>query len=83
MLNITKTMDGSALTMVLEGRLDTTTAPQLESELKAALDQADTLVLDFEKLLRRPARAALGPEGHGQKGRHDNPPCQRCHHGNL
>ena len=50
MLNITKTMDGSALTMVLEGRLDTTTAPQLESELKAALDQADTLVLDFEKL---------------------------------
>ena len=50
MLNITKTMDGSALTMVLEGRLDTTTAPQLESELKATLDQADTLVLDFEKL---------------------------------
>ena len=50
MLNITKTMDDSALTMVLEGRLDTTTAPQLESELKAALDQADTLVLDFEKL---------------------------------
>ena len=50
MLNITKTMDGSVLTMVLEGRLDTTTAPQLESELKAALDQADTLVLDFEKL---------------------------------
>ena len=50
MLNITKTMDGSALTMVLEGRLDTTTAPQLESELKAALDQTDTLVLDFEKL---------------------------------
>ena len=50
MLNITKTMDGSALSMVLEGRLDTTTAPQLESELKAALDQADTLVLDFEKL---------------------------------
>ena len=50
MLNTTKTMDGSALTMVLEGRLDTTTAPQLESELKAVLDQADTLVLDFEKL---------------------------------
>ena len=29
MLNIEKTMDGSKLTMVLEGRLETTTAPQL------------------------------------------------------
>ena len=50
MLNIEKTMDGSKLTMVLEGRLDTTTAPQLENELKDALDEADTLVLDFSKL---------------------------------
>ena len=50
MLNIEKTMDGSKLTMVLEGRLDTTTAPQLENELKDALDGADTLVLDFSKL---------------------------------
>ena len=50
MLNIEKTMDGSKLTMVLEGRLDTTTAPQLENELKDALDKADTLVLDFSKL---------------------------------
>ena len=50
MLNIEKTMDGSKLTMVLEGRLDTTTAPQLENELKDALDKADTLLLDFSKL---------------------------------
>ena len=32
------------------GRLDTTTAPQLENELKAELDRTDKLVLDFEKL---------------------------------
>ena len=40
MLNIEKTMDGSKLTMALEGRLDTTTAPQLEKELEEALDKA-------------------------------------------
>ena len=50
MLNIEKTMDGSTLNVTLGGRLDTTTAPQLESALKAELDKADALVLDFEKL---------------------------------
>lgn len=50
MLNIEKKLDGNTLTVALEGRLDTTTAPQLETELKAALDGADNLVLDFEKL---------------------------------
>ena len=29
-MNITKNKDGSKLTLTLEGRLDTTTAPQLE-----------------------------------------------------
>ena len=50
MLNIEKKLDGNTLTVALEGRLDTTTAPQLETELKAALDGADSLILDFEKL---------------------------------
>ena len=50
MLNIEKTLDGSTLNVALGGRLDTTTAPQLENELKAELDKADTLALDFEKL---------------------------------
>ena len=50
MLNIEKKLDGNILTVALEGRLDTTTAPQLETELKAALDGADSLILDFEKL---------------------------------
>lgn len=50
MLNIEKKLDGKTLTVALEGRLDTTTAPQLEAELKAAMDGADSLILDFEKL---------------------------------
>ena len=47
---INKTKDGTRMTVALEGRLDTTTAPQLEAELKGALDGVKELVLDFEKL---------------------------------
>lgn len=50
MLNISKKADGKALTVVLDGRLDTTTAPQLESDLKASLDEVEDLVFDFAKL---------------------------------
>ena len=50
MLNINKNKDGSKLTVAVEGRLDTTTAPQLEAELKSALPEVTSLVMDFEKL---------------------------------
>lgn len=50
MLNINKTLEGKTLTVALEGRLDTTTAPQLEAELKSALPDVTSLVMDFEKL---------------------------------
>ena len=49
-MNINKTQNASALTVAVEGRLDTTTAPVLEAELKASLDGVTELVLDFEKL---------------------------------
>ena len=49
-MNIARNKDGSKLTLALEGRLDTTTAPQLEAELKASLDGVAELELDFEKL---------------------------------
>ncbi len=42
--------DGNKLTVDLEGRLDTTTAPQLENELKPALDGVNELVIDLAKL---------------------------------
>ena len=38
MLNITKNPDGKELTLVLEGRLDTTTAPELGAEIKEDID---------------------------------------------
>lgn len=50
MLNITKQANNDTLCVALEGRLDTTTAPQLESELKSDLDGVKTLVLDLEAL---------------------------------
>ena len=49
-MTITKKQDGNALTIALEGRLDTMTAPELEAELKKDLDSVDSLVLDFSKL---------------------------------
>ena len=49
-MTITKTADGSALTIALEGRLDTATAPVLEKELKDALNGVTDLTFDFEKL---------------------------------
>lgn len=36
-MNISKSLENSALTLTLEGRLDTTTAPRLEAELRASL----------------------------------------------
>ena len=49
-MKISKTRNESALTVALEGRLDTTTAPQLESELKSALSGTTELVFDLVKL---------------------------------
>ena len=50
MMNIVKTQQEAALTIALEGRLDTTTAPQLEAELGAALAGVTELIFDFAKL---------------------------------
>ena len=49
-MTITKKQDGGAMTIALEGRLDTTTAPELESEIKSALDGVSALTFDLAKL---------------------------------
>ena len=49
-MNIKKTIEGAKLTLALEGRLDTTTAPQLEAEVKGALTGVTELALDFSRL---------------------------------
>ena len=50
MLNITKSTENNALTIALEGRLDTTTAPELETVLKEALPGVVSLIIDMSKL---------------------------------
>lgn len=49
-MTINKNLEGSKLTVALEGRLDTTTAPQLESEIRESLDGVTDLEFDFQKL---------------------------------
>lgn len=49
-MTIEKTLNGTELTIALNGRLDTTTAPQLEAELKRSVSGVEKLVLDFTAL---------------------------------
>ena len=49
-MKITKTQNASTMELALEGRLDTMTAPELESALNDVMNGADSLVLDFSKL---------------------------------
>ena len=49
-MNIERKKDGNALTLALEGRLDTMTAPQLDAVLKEALPGVEALTFDLGKL---------------------------------
>ena len=49
-MEIIKKSEGSKLTIALVGRLDTTTAPELEAEIKSSIDGVTEFVLDFEAL---------------------------------
>ncbi len=49
-MELIKNANGEELTVTLVGRLDTTTAPELEDELKDALAGVKKLVFDIEKL---------------------------------
>ena len=48
-LSVTKTKDNETLTAVISGRIDTTTSPELDSEIRSSLDGIKRLVLDFTK----------------------------------
>ncbi|MDO4973161.1 MAG: STAS domain-containing protein [Eubacteriales bacterium] len=50
MLNINKNREGKKLTVMLEGRLDTTTSPELEQSLKEDLADLTELVIDLSGL---------------------------------
>lgn len=49
-MKISKALNGSALTVSIEGRLDTTTAPELEAVIKNELAGVTDLSFDFAKL---------------------------------
>lgn len=49
-MTITKTVENKTVTLAVEGRLDTTTAPQLEAMISEVVPAADELILDFAKL---------------------------------
>lgn len=50
-MELTKEAKGSALTISLDGRLDTTTAPQLEAEISKGLEGITDLTIDMAKLV--------------------------------
>ena len=50
MLDIKKSSEDGKITYVLEGRLDTTTAPMLEDEISGIPQDTTELVFDFEDL---------------------------------
>ena len=49
-MNIEKIIDGKKLTIALTGRMDTTTAPSLEADLKQSISDVEELALDFAGL---------------------------------
>lgn len=49
-MTINKTLNGSNLLVELGGRLDTTTAPELESVIQGGLNDVKELVFDFKNL---------------------------------
>lgn len=49
-MTIEKNVSDRTLTLRLTGRLDTTTAPQLEAELKKSISGVEKLVFDFQEL---------------------------------
>lgn len=47
---VNKTNDGGVLTVAIEGRVDTTTAPQLEESVKADIEGVTELIFDFSNV---------------------------------
>ncbi|MBE6742210.1 MAG: STAS domain-containing protein [Ruminococcaceae bacterium] len=49
-MTINKKPNGSTLTISVEGRLETTTAPELEAVIKSDTDGVTELIFDFSEL---------------------------------
>lgn len=49
-MNISKKIENNVMTVSVAGRLDTTTAPQFEAELKDSFTDVTDLIMDFSNL---------------------------------
>ncbi len=49
-MEIIKKTEGTTLNVALTGRLDTTTSPQLENELRSSINGIEELVIDLASL---------------------------------
>ena len=49
-MTINKNLEGATLTMAIEGRVDTQTAPELEAVIKDSIEGVEQLVLDFAQV---------------------------------
>ena len=49
-MTITENRDGDAITLLVEGRVDTNTSPELQDQILKASQKGNHLVLDFEEL---------------------------------
>lgn len=47
-MTLKKTLDNTTLTIEINGRLDASTSPQLEEEVKNSIEGVNRLVLDFK-----------------------------------
>ena len=50
-MTITKTLEGTTLTVAVEGRLDTVNAPKLEGELRTAVKGIEELIFDLGEMV--------------------------------
>ena len=81
-MEISKIIDGEKLSVRLSGRLDTTTAPQLEAELRRSVNGIKKLTLDFTEV-EYISSAGLRVEGHEPPRRNEADRCQCGYHGNF
>ena len=61
-MDIKKIKDDGTLTIELAGRLDTVSAPQLETELKKSLSAVETLIFNLEYLSSAGLRVLLASQ---------------------
>ncbi len=49
-MNIKKKKEGSTLNIIISGRIDTVTAPEVDSFVNQNLDGVESLILDFKEV---------------------------------